>query len=117
MISTSRMATAGRPRRSRPGSGAGSPPGWVEQAHLVVVVQRDGRALEHQPRSSTRSAGGPGQEKPQIVQAMRRSWITGALPNIDARRRPIAVHPARASSTRSPGWVWMAGRDGWRASA
>ena len=34
---------------------------------------------------------------------MRRSWTTGARPYIDARRSAIAVQPASASSTFSPG--------------
>ena len=38
-----------------------------------------------------------------MVKAMRRSWITGARPYIDARRSAMAVQPATASSTSSPG--------------
>ena len=36
-----------------------------------------------------------------MVTAMCRSWITGARPNIEARRIATAVHPVRASSARS----------------
>ena len=64
-----------------------------ERAQLVVVVERRWpRPRTARRRSSTSSAGGVGSRNPQIVNAMRRSWITGARPNSDARRRAIAVH-------------------------
>ena len=64
-----------------------------ERAHLVVVVQRVGR----RPRTAAGAArparpAAPGRGSPRSCSAMRRSWITGARPNSDARRRAIAVH-------------------------
>ena len=107
--SRGRAAPVGRVGRSRPGRGCGAASPRAP-SRRAPAARRSGAACWPTPsnsgrRSSTSSAGGAGSRKPQIVQAMRRSWITGARPNIDARRRAIAVQPARASSTCSPGWV------------
>ena len=86
-----------RPQR-RLGNDVGDPPalgcsGASRSRHRRTAARRH----------STRSAGGSSSRNPQIVNASRRSWMTGARPNSDARRNAMPRQPRTASSTRSPG--------------
>ena len=56
-------------------------------------------------RQASRSAGGDGSRKPKMVKATVQSWITGARPNMEARRRATPRQPStwrveKAAKTR-----------------
>ena len=61
-----------------------------------------GRPANKGWRNSIKSVGGVSSRKPHIVNAMLRSWTTGARENSDARRRATPRQPRMASSTCSP---------------
>ena len=92
-----RAASAASPRaRGRPVRG------WRRRRGRRWPGRRTARAAARPARRVE-----PWSRKPQIVNAMVRSWTTGARLNIDARRSPMPRQPRTASSTVSPARTWI----------